>query len=149
MTIFTIIRFVIVLQVRRKNVLKDYVNIAGLLNVSHFLMFTKTDIASNFRIIRLPRGPTLTFKVQSYCLARDVISSLKRPNLEQKQFQHHPLLVMNNFSGDGLHLKLMATMFQNMFPSINVNKVRCLIWGYIWHQIHSSLLLSLFMYLYI
>lgn len=98
-------------------------NVAGLLNVSHFLMFSKTEVASNFRVVRLPRGPTLTFKIQNYCLAKDVISSLKKPNLEQKQFQHHPLLVMNNFSGEDQHLKLMATMFQNMFPSINVNKV--------------------------
>lgn len=43
--------------------------------------------------------------------------------MEAKQFLHHPLLVMNNFSGDGMHFKLMASMFQNMFPSINVNKV--------------------------
>lgn len=112
------------LKVRRKNVLKDYVSVAGLLNVSHFIMLTKTEAGTNLRIIRLPRGPTLTFKIQNYSLARDVISSLKRPNLEQKQFQHHPLLVMNNFSGDDLHLKLMSTMFQNMFPSINVNKIK-------------------------
>ena len=44
--------------------------------------------------------------------------------MEPKQFQHHPLLVMNNFSGEGMHLKLMSTMFQNMLPSINVSKVR-------------------------
>ncbi len=43
--------------------------------------------------------------------------------MEPKQFQHHPLLVMNNFSGEGMQLKLMSTMFQNMFPSINVAKV--------------------------
>ncbi len=43
--------------------------------------------------------------------------------MEPKQFQHHPLLVMNNFSGEGMQLKLMSTMFQNMFPSINVTKV--------------------------
>lgn len=43
--------------------------------------------------------------------------------MEPKQFNHHPLLVMNNFSGEGMQFKLMATMFQNMFPSINVNKV--------------------------
>ncbi len=113
-------------QTRKKNVLKDFVSVAGPLNVSHFLMFSKTDIATNLRIVRLPRGPTLTFKVLNYSLARDVISSLKRPNMEQKQFKHHPLLVMNNMSGEGMQLKLMATMFQNMFPSINVNKVNAI-----------------------
>ncbi len=43
--------------------------------------------------------------------------------MEPRQFKHHPLLVMNNFSGDGMHFKLMSAIFQNMFPSINVSKV--------------------------
>lgn len=110
-------------QVRKKNVLKDFVSVAGLLHVSHFVMFTKTDIGVYMRLCRLPRGPTLTFKVHEYCLTKDVISSLKKPNLEEIQFLHHPLLVMNNFSGEENHTKLMSTMFQNMFPSINVHKV--------------------------
>ena len=76
------------------------------------------------RLIRLPRGPTMTFKVHSYSLSRDIVSMLKRNQATQSQYLSHPLLIMNHFSGDGMHLKLMATMFQNMFPSINVNKVR-------------------------
>jgi len=48
---------------RRKNVLKDFVSIAGPLNVSHFIVFTKNEAAINMRLIRLPRGPTMTFKV--------------------------------------------------------------------------------------
>lgn len=117
--------FVLVIfsQTRQKNVLKDFVSIAGVLNVSHFMIFTKTEIATHLKLARLPKGPTLTFKVHEYCLSRDVISSLKRPNLEQKQYQFHPLLVMNNFSGQDMHMKLMSSMFQNLFPSINVNKV--------------------------
>lgn len=43
--------------------------------------------------------------------------------MHQHQFSHHPLLVLNNFGTEGLQVKLMATMFQNMFPSINVHKV--------------------------
>ena len=99
-------------------------SVAGVLNVSHFIIYTKTDIAVNMKICRLPRGPTLTFKVHNYSLVSDVVSSLKKPNLEQVQYLNHPLLVMNNFSGEGMHMKLMSTMFQNMFPSINVHKVR-------------------------
>ncbi|XP_041364631.1 suppressor of SWI4 1 homolog [Gigantopelta aegis] len=112
------------LKVRKKNVLKDFVNIAGVLNVTHFIVFTKSDVSTNMKLMRLPRGPTLTFKVHGYCFSRDVLSAQRRPNVELRQYQHHPLLVMNNFSGDGMHLKLMTTMFQNMFPSINVNKVK-------------------------
>lgn len=43
--------------------------------------------------------------------------------MHDQQFTHHPLLVLNNFGSDGMHVKLMATMFQHMFPSINVHKV--------------------------
>lgn len=107
--------------------LKDFVNIAGELGVSHFLIYTKSDINVHLRMCRLPRGPTLTFRVHEYTLCKDIVSALKKPNMDPKQFNHHPLLVMNNFTGEEMHLKLMSTMFQNMFPSININKVDTLV----------------------
>lgn len=58
-----------------------------------------------------------------YCLIKDVVSSLKKHRMHEEQFKYHPLLILNNFGQDGMHIKLMATMFQNMFPSINVHKV--------------------------
>ena len=124
------------MQARRNNVLKDFVSVAGMLHVTHFLTFSKTEETMNMRIMRLPRGPTLTFRLHSYCLAKDVLSSLKRPDVNEKQYLQSPLLVMNNFTGDGMHFKLMTSMFQNMFPSINVNKAklkhirRCLLMNY-------------------
>ncbi len=57
-------------------------------------------------------------------MARDVRSSLKRQVTYEKQFLHHPLLIMNGFSGDSRELQLTSSMFQNMFPSINVSKVK-------------------------
>ncbi|KAG8200583.1 hypothetical protein JTE90_000653 [Oedothorax gibbosus] len=75
-----------------------------------------------FRIAKLPHGPTLTYQVKEYCLVRDIISAQKKPLVYEKLFAHQPLLVLNGFSGEGMHLKLMTTTFQNMFPSINVNK---------------------------
>lgn len=124
------------LKVRRKNVVKDFVSVAGLLHVTHLVVFTKTRKAIYMRLARLPRGPTLTFRVENYALARDIISSLKKPITYTHQFSSHPLLVLNNFSGEGMHFKLMASMFQNMFPSINIHKVklntirRCLLLNY-------------------
>ncbi|EMP24995.1 Suppressor of SWI4 1 like protein [Chelonia mydas] len=56
--------------------------------------------------------------------------------MHEQQFTHHPLLVLNSFGLQQMHVKLMATMFQNMFPSINVHKVnlnaikRCLLISY-------------------
>ncbi|KAM7305672.1 putative protein Peter pan [Ixodes scapularis] len=112
------------LKVQKKNVVKDYVSVAGLLHVTHMVVFTKTEQAIYLRIARLPRGPTLTFRVEDYVLAKDVLSSLKKKITYGHQYSSHPLLVLNNFSGEGMHLKLMTSMFQNMFPSINVNTVK-------------------------
>ncbi|XP_030646204.1 suppressor of SWI4 1 homolog [Chanos chanos] len=124
------------LKVRKKNVLKDFVTVAGPLGVTHFLIFTKTTNSINLRLARLPRGPTLHFNVTKYSLIKDVVSSLKRHRMHSQQFTHHPLLVLNNFGMEGMQIKLMATMFQNMFPSINVHKVnlnaikRCVLFNY-------------------
>lgn len=43
--------------------------------------------------------------------------------MHEQQFNHPPLLVLNSFGTQGMHVKLMATMFQNLFPSINVHTV--------------------------
>lgn len=75
------------------------------------------------KISRLPRGPTLTFKIHNFSLARDVVSSLKKQNVVEEAFKHSPLIVLNSFSGEGMQMKLMASMFQNMFPTINLTNV--------------------------
>ncbi|XP_031690060.1 suppressor of SWI4 1 homolog [Oncorhynchus kisutch] len=124
------------LKVRKKNVLKDFVAVAGPLGVTHFMIFTKTPSSVNMRLARLPKGPMLHFRVTKYSLIKDVVSSLKRHRMHEQQFTHHALLVLNNFGSEGMHVKLMATMFQNMFPSINVHKValnaikRCVLVNY-------------------
>ncbi|CAH2273135.1 suppressor of SWI4 1 homolog [Pelobates cultripes] len=124
------------LKVRKKNTLKDFIAVAGPLGVTHFLIFSKTTENVNFKFVRLPRGPTLNFKVTEYSLVKDVVSSLKKHRMHEQQFTHPPLLVLNNFGNQGMQVKLMATMFQNMFPSINVHKVnlntirRCILINY-------------------
>lgn len=124
------------LKVRKNNVIKDFVSAAGVFSVSHLVAFTQSETTLYMKLIRIPRGPTLTFRICSYSLTRDVTASLKTPHMEPKQFLYHPLVVMNNFSGKGMEFKLMTSMFQNMFPSINVEKVdlnhlrRCVVLNY-------------------
>ncbi|XP_076216847.1 suppressor of SWI4 1 homolog [Aptenodytes patagonicus] len=124
------------LKVRKNNSLKDFVAVAGPLGVTHFLVFSKSSSSINFKLFRLPGGPTLTFKVMQYSLIKDVVSSLKRHRMHEQQFTHHPLLVLSNFGFQQIQVKLMASMFQNMFPSINVHRVnvnsikRCLLVSY-------------------
>jgi ribosome biogenesis protein SSF1/2 len=69
---------------------------------------------------------------------------LKRQVTYEKQFQNHPLLIMNGFSGEERQIQLMASMFQNMFPSINITKLklntirRCVLLNYNQVQTLSS-----------
>ena len=63
------------------------------------------------------------FRVSQYVMARDVKSALKRQVTYEKQFLHAPLLIMNGFSGEAREIQLTSSMFQNMFPSINVAQV--------------------------
>ncbi|KAG7309766.1 hypothetical protein JYU34_004266 [Plutella xylostella] len=124
------------LKERKNNTIKDFLSVAGYLHVSHMMSFTETDAGSYFRLSRLPRGPTLTFKIHQYSLSRDVRSSLRKQFVIEKAFQQAPLIVLNSFSGEGMHMKLMATMFQNMFPTINITTVklknirRCVLMNY-------------------
>jgi ribosome biogenesis protein SSF1/2 len=109
--------------VGKQNVLKDFVAIAGPLHVSHMVVFSKSDVAPHLRIMRLPRGPTLTFRVEKYSLMRDVVSSLKKPQNHPKQYDHPPLLVLNNFKDEKMENRLTTTILQSMYPSLNVTKV--------------------------
>ncbi|CAF0790146.1 unnamed protein product [Adineta ricciae] len=111
------------LKVSRKNALKDFIAISNHFHVTHLMTFSKTQLSTYMRLIRVPRGPTLNFRIRRFTHSRDIVSALKRPQTFPKQFEHAPLLVMNGFQDDAIHIKLIATMFQNMFPSINVTNV--------------------------
>jgi len=116
------------LRESKRNVLKDFVHVAGPLGVTYFLMLSATQNASYLRIAKSPRGPTLTFRIHEYALMRDVISSLQRPRCPQSVWTSHPLVVMNAFNAEGSksngfgHLKLVTVMLQNLFPAIDVAK---------------------------
>jgi ribosome biogenesis protein SSF1/2 len=57
---------------------------------------------------------------------------MKKQFVFEKLYQNAPLIVLNNLSGEGLHMKLMASMFQNMFPTININKVSNAEFFFLW-----------------
>ncbi|KAH9514421.1 hypothetical protein Btru_025205 [Bulinus truncatus] len=111
------------LKIRKKNVMKDFLTIAGPLHVTHFIVFTKTDLATYMKLICIPRGPTLTFKVNEFSLSKDVLSSQKHPDVESTLFVNHAVMV-TNIPSDTMENKLMNVTFKNMFPSINPNTVK-------------------------
>ncbi|CAD1473964.1 unnamed protein product, partial [Heterotrigona itama] len=124
------------LKERKKNRIKDFISIASVFHITHMCIFTRTEQGMYFKLCRLPRGPTLTFKIHSFSLSRDVISLLKKQMVYEELFKNSPLVILNNFSGEGMQLKLIASMFQNMFPTINLTSVnlstirRCLSLNY-------------------
>lgn len=112
------------MQEKKRNNLKDFLNVAGPMGVTHFLILSKTESAPYLRVARTPQGPTLTFKIHKYSLAVDVAQSQLRPRCPQDLFKNSPLIVLSGFGTGDQHLKLTTIMFQNIFPAIDINTVK-------------------------
>ncbi|XP_055325773.1 protein Peter pan-like [Sitodiplosis mosellana] len=118
------------LRERRNNKIKDFVSLSGVFHVSHMIVFNKSANQLSFK------GPTLSYKIHQFTLARDVLASMKKQYFNDIAFKHAPLVILNNFTGEGNHLKLMANTFQNLFPTINLPTVnlstikRCVLFSY-------------------
>ena len=54
----------------------------------------------------------------------DIVLAMKKQFVFEKLYQNVPFIVLNSFIGEGVHMKLMASMFQNMFPTVSITKVR-------------------------
>lgn len=115
------------LRERKANKLKDFIVMTGPLGVSDLFVFKQSETSGNvsLRIGKMPKGPSLQFKVNSYSLMKDVRRILRHPKTVGKDsvaFHQPPLLVMNGFSNKinelDNHEKLMITVFQNLFPPI-------------------------------
>lgn len=119
------------LRERKSNKLRDFVVMAGPLNVSHLMVFSQSEAGTTqLRIARMSRGPTITFRVQNYSLCKDVRKIQRRPKSltgESKEYLNPPLLVLNGFTNPQTappHEKLLITTFQNMFPPIQPHSTR-------------------------
>ncbi|KAF2069566.1 hypothetical protein CYY_009122 [Polysphondylium violaceum] len=108
------------LQESADNTTKDFVNVAGLYGVSHLVGFSSTDIASYMAMARLPKGPTVTFKINQYSLVKDVTRAKLRPSSFENHYLSSPLVVLNGFTKGTPHFEMVTTMIQSLFPSINV-----------------------------
>nr|AAW24899.1 SJCHGC02371 protein [Schistosoma japonicum] len=81
-------------------------------------------------MIRVPHGPSLTFRVVEYSLKRDIQTLIRRV-FDSRQYSSPPLLVMTGFGMGGgntsaplPHLRLVVDMFQNLLPPLNVPKLK-------------------------
>ncbi|TDH69147.1 hypothetical protein CCR75_008175 [Bremia lactucae] len=111
------------LREKRKNSLKDFVHVGAPLGITHFIFFTHTEAGTNLKIARIPRGPTLSFKVMQYSHMGQMHLVVRRPVDATKALKSKPLVVLNNFTASNDHIKLMNVTFQHMFPAIDVQSV--------------------------
>jgi ribosome biogenesis protein SSF1/2 len=88
------------------------------------MLISQTETSTNLRLAKFPNGPSLYFKIASYCLAKDILASQKNPKSPGLEFSVPPLLVLNNFDVDSSEGKLMCSMLQGLFPTINTAKVK-------------------------
>jgi len=106
---------------QKNNTLKDFISIAPSLSVTHLILFNKTDSNVNCRFVRVPRGPSIWFKVSNFTLVKDVLQSLSRPHVDQHLFLEPPLCVTSaTFPSEKKHATLIKTFIQHMFPSTNI-----------------------------
>lgn len=113
------------LRARKTNKLRDFVDVAGELKVSFFLIISATEKNSYLRIVRSPQGPTLTFRINSYSLSSDLAAVLRKPySAGSGVWQSSPLLVLSDFDKSLQHELLQSTILQNLFPEFNVMEAR-------------------------
>ena len=113
------------LKERKKASMKDYISVAGSLKVSHILSVTQATKTPTLKIARMPQGPTLSFRLQSYALNNQIRSSQKNKLDYMLALKHAPLVVLNNFDDTSKrHMKIASLTFQAMFPAVNVRTVK-------------------------
>lgn len=122
------------LHVMKRNSVRDFVSVASIFHVQNMLIITNTEKSAYLRFCKLPRGPTLTYKIIDYTLRKDVIASQRKPISNPDLYLRPPLVVMKSFNekvtGDEEHQfdqnELQTVMWQGLFPSIDVRNLKLL-----------------------
>jgi len=114
------------LRESRINRLEDFAAVAGHLHVSHLIIFTATKAATYMKLAKLPQGPTLTFRIESFSLSHEVRAAQKRPRQSTRDYASAPLQVLNGFTGKPSAVErptpreLVSEMLRGLFPAVDV-----------------------------
>jgi len=111
------------LRESKLNRVEDFIAVAGHFRVSHLVLFTATKANTYMKLVKLPQGPTLTFKVDSFVLSRDVRAVQKRHRCSHSDWMVPPLQVLNGFGGSGASAgarQLTSEMLRGLFPAVDV-----------------------------
>ena len=93
------------------------------------MIMTQTEMGNYLRLIKNPKGPTITLKIEEYSLSKDVVAFQQETKRNSKIFsstlQAPPLLLMNGFGGreENDPYKIVSLMIQSMFPPIKVQSM--------------------------
>jgi ribosome biogenesis protein SSF1/2 len=85
-------------QERTRNKLKDYLVMGPALQVTHLLAFSLTQKSPTLKLVRLPAGPTLSFRLERYSLMKDVLTSRKRKRCIGMEYLTPPLVRSSTLS---------------------------------------------------
>lgn len=107
-------------QASQRNTMKDFLQVAGPLGVTHFLLLSSTEKSAYLRVARTPRGPTLTFRICSYSLAADVANAQTRPRVPPGIFDSPPLVWF--LADAGRRLDCVNSLFSRFFPPRGVTR---------------------------
>lgn len=121
------------LRESKMNRVEDFMAVAGHFHVSHLVIFTKTQAATYMKFVKLPQGPTITFKVESFTHCRDVRASQRKPRIGRRDHTVAALQVLNGFSGQAAGATsstrlLVAEVLRGLFPPVditNFNQAEC------------------------
>lgn len=117
------------LKARRSNVLKDFISVSGMLGVTHFVVFTSPGEGSYMRIMKVPHGPTLTFRIREYSTVADLAAELALAAPPVSAFAQPPLCILSGFASAAVlrdnpalakALALTSTTLKAMLPEIDV-----------------------------
>ncbi|KAM3292074.1 hypothetical protein ACQJBY_036161 [Aegilops geniculata] len=112
------------LKEKKRNNLKDFVNVASPLGVTHFLILSNPKSLPHLRFAKSPQGPTYTCQILEYALAADIANSQKRPRCPAEIFKNSPLVVLSGFNGLGEPFKSFVTFFRHLVPAIDTDTVK-------------------------
>jgi ribosome biogenesis protein SSF1/2 len=95
------------------------------------MMFTNTEKHSYLHFAKMPKGPTITFVIDKYCLSSDIFSQTEKDQKPlTKNFAQIPLLIMNGFNNTKIPeeyeapMKIISMMFKSFFPPVNIGEVQ-------------------------
>lgn len=113
----------------KQNVMKDYLSLVDVYGLTHMFAVTNTEKNSYLKVSRMPSGPTITFKIDKYCLSSDILNVASHKVPLSKQFYHTPIVILNGFNSKEVPLsfatpvQVVSSMFQSIFPPLNLNEL--------------------------